>query len=143
MKKKLPLAIIYPTLLVMALDLIFTLAGQSSKYWTSFTSINESSPLGYYLLSNPLFFIVAFIGYLFLVFFLLRNVLPKKIGFAVGIAFFIIHVWGSSSWVDYLIEKGFSISLTVSQYWIVTVTYLIIISIIFSYCYYPYLKNIN
>ena len=60
------LLILAPVILVMILDLVFTLVGQPAYYWQNYSFFNEGSPLGQILMQNPVYFILFSIFYLFL-----------------------------------------------------------------------------
>jgi len=129
--------ILVPLILVMVLDLIFTLVGQSNYYWQNYSLFNEGSPLGASLLSlHPGYFIVFFIFYLLFVSFLLVN-LKRPLNIIVALSFFLGHVWGSSSWVPSLVCRYTSIYI---DSWYLIVGYFIIIAIISGICINKWLK---
>lgn len=119
-------------MLVMILDLIFTIAGQPSYYWNvDFSFLNEGSPLGVFLLSrNPVFFIIFFFFYLLFVLFLITN-LRRPFNIMAGIGFFLGHAWGSSTWVPLLFSRYFYGDFAD---WYLTIGYFIILAIIFGIC---------
>lgn len=123
--------ILIPIILVMLLDLIFTLLGQSKYYWQNFSLFNEASPLGVLLLSlHPGYFILFFVFYLLFVLFLTVN-LKRPLNIIVAISFFLGHVWGSSSWVPNLFYQYVSINI---DRWYLTIGYFIIIAAISGFC---------
>ncbi|MFH1456810.1 MAG: hypothetical protein ABIF17_01700 [Patescibacteria group bacterium] len=123
--------IIIPVILVMILDLTFTLIGQPAHYWQNYSFLNEASPLGILLLSlHPGFFIVFFVFYLLFVFFLIVN-LKRPLNIIVALSFFLGHVWGSSTWVPNLIYSYTSINI---DSWYLTIGYFIIIAVISGFC---------
>ena len=122
----------FPLILVMILDLIFTLAGQSKYYWQNYTLFNEGSPLGPVLLSfHPGYFVLFFVFYLLFVLFLTTN-LMKPLNIMAAVAFFLGHAWGSSSWVPTLFYKLTGVETT--DGWCLTIGYFIIIAIISGFC---------
>lgn len=130
--------ILIPLILVMVLDLAFTLAGQPDIYWQNYKFVNEGSPIGYYLLSlHPLYFILAFLTYLLFILFLsIKLVRPLNIMVAVG--FFLGHSWGSSSWLPIIFNN-----LRVVDFlneWYLVISYFIVISIITGLCINKWLK---
>lgn len=125
--KKLPLQFIFPVLIVMFIDCLFTLIGQDKSYWINPMTVNEGSPSGFALLSQgPLFFIIPFIFYMLVVFFTLKK---TNINFTIPFALllFIGHSWGSSTWLSRLFNYNNQFDL-----WYITIFYFLIISIITS-----------
>jgi len=92
------LTILTPMILVMVLDLVFTLVGQPKGYWQDYGLFNEASPLGQALMLHPAYFILFFIFYLVFVIFL-AGLLLKPFNIMVGVGFFLGHAWGSSTWL--------------------------------------------
>jgi len=135
--------ILAPLVLVMILDLVFTLAGQPEVYWEgNYDFLNEGSPLGVSLLGyHPGTFLLFFVFYLLLVLFLLVN-LKRPLNIMVAIGFFLGHSWGSASWLGVFISR-FSLFKNCSNfvYWYATIAYFIIIAIISGFCIDKWLKN--
>jgi hypothetical protein len=127
--KRVPIKFIYPVILVMCLDFLFTMIGQPANYWTDFSKVNEGSPLGFNLLKiNPIYFLIFCLLYLFAMVVLIKK-LPFKIGAILALSLFLGHSYGSSSWVYYLFQKmGFETSMF--SHWYLTIGYLAIISMI-------------
>jgi len=127
--KRIPFKYIYPVILVMCLDFLFTMIGQPANYWTDFSYVNEGSPLGFNLLKiNPFYFLIFCLIYLLAMVVLIKK-LPFKIGAILALSLFLGHSWGSSSWVYYLFQKmGFKMAMFFD--WYLIVGYLAIISMI-------------
>ncbi len=122
---------IVPVVLVMALDLIFTLAGQSEYYWQNYGLFNEGGPLGASLLVlHPGYFILFFIFYLLFVSFLIIN-LKRPLNIIVALSFFLGHAWGSSTWVPSLAHRYITVYI---DSWYLTIGYFIIIAAIAGFC---------
>jgi hypothetical protein len=122
------LSFVFPVLLVMAIDFIFTMVGQPAGYWSNHVFLNEGSPLGIFFLSrNPLFFVLFFILYLLFVFLLIIK-LKRPFNIIAGIGFFLGHVWGSSTWIPILVYR-YTGQFYLSD-WYFTIGYLIFISAI-------------
>jgi len=129
--------ILIPVILVMVLDLIFTLVGQPDHYWKNYGLFNESSPLGASLLSlHPGYFIIFFIFYLLFVLFLIVN-LKRPLNIIVALSFFLGHVWGSSTWVTSLVYCYTSINI---DSWYLIIGYFIIIAVVSGFCINKWLK---
>lgn len=133
--------ILFPLVLVMVLDLIFTLVGQPEIYWQNYSLFDEGSPLGPVLLSyHPGYFVLFFIFYLLFVLYLINN-LPRPFNIMVAVGFFLGHVWGSVSWVStifYKLAGTYAIS-----HWYLAISYFIIIAIISGFCINRWLKIRN
>lgn len=126
------LLILFPLILVMLLDLIFTLVGQPEIYWQKYIFVEEGSPLGHSLLSfHPGYFILFFIIYLLFVLFLVTN-LTRPLNIMVAIGFFLGHSWGSASWVPEIF--AFLPSLGLYSNWYYTIFYFILLAIITGIC---------
>ena len=126
------LLILFPLILVMLFDLIFTLVGQPEIYWEKYTFVWEGSPLGHSLLSlHPGYFILFFIIYLLFVLFLVTN-LKRPLNIMVAIGFFLGHSWGSASWVPEIFV--FLPSLGLYSNWYYTIFYFIFLAIISGFC---------
>jgi hypothetical protein len=127
--RRFPKQFIYPVILVMVIDFIFTLIGQPASYWTNSSSVNEGSPLGVGLLTiNPIYFLIFCIIYLLIIIFLIRK-LPLFFGGILALSLFLGHSYGSGSWVYTLLHRlGFDLG-NFSQ-WYFTIGYFIVISII-------------
>lgn len=129
--------ILIPVIVVMVLDLIFTMVGQSNYYWQNYSLFNEASPLGALLLSlHPGYFILFFIFYLLFVLFLLVN-LKRPLNIIAAVGFFLGHAWGSSSWIPILAYRYDLINV---NNWYLTIGYFIIIAIISGLCINKWLK---
>lgn len=126
------LLILFPLILVMLLDLIFTLIGQPKIYWKAYIFVSEGSPLGHSLLNiHPGYFILFFIFYLLFVLFLVTN-LKRPLNLMIGIGFFLGHSWGSASWVPKIFS--FLPSLGLYNNWYHTIGYFIFLAIISGFC---------
>ncbi len=129
--------ILSPIILVMILDLVFTLVGQPKYYWGNYLFLSEGSPLGKVLLSwHPAYFVLFFILYLLFVLFLITN-LKKPLNIIVALSFFLGHIWGSASWIPVLLYHFSQISV---GSWYLTIGYFIIISIVSGFCINKWLK---
>jgi len=132
--------ILIPLILVMILDLTFTLVGQPESYWYNYKFFNEGSPLGPVLMSyHPGYFILFFVFYLLFVLFLATN-LPRPLNIIVAIGFFLGHAWGSSSWMQVIIYRFLSIRI---NEWYSVIGYFVIIAIISGFCINQWLKTKN
>lgn len=101
-------------------DLIFTLLGQPQIYWQNYKAVSEGSPGGQFLLSiHPVAFVAAFVVYLILVSMILKK-WKNSYTYILGIAFFVGHAWGSSSWISILFH---------SSNWYVMIGYFIVIAV--------------
>lgn len=136
---KLNILILTPLILVMVLDLVFTLAGQPESYWQgNYLHFNEASPLGALLLPiHPAYFVLSFAFYIPFVLFLATN-LARPLNIMVAIGFFLGHSWGSSSWVPIVFYKVTKVYTT--DTWYLIIGYLIIIAIISGFCVNKWLK---
>lgn len=111
------LSIVWPLVLVMVLDLIFTLAGQPEIYWRNHKLYSESNPLAAFLLGkHPILFIFAYISYFFLILFLSAN-LKRPFSFILIISLFLIHVWATTSWVPTLAYRLFSSQIKINWFY--------------------------
>ena len=129
--------IFIPVILVMILDLTFTLVGQPDHYWENYSLLNESSPLGASLLSlHPGYFIVFFVFYFLFVLFLIVN-LKRPLNIIVALSFFLGHAWGSSSWIPILAYRYTSIYI---DSWYLMIGYFIIIAVASGFCINKWLK---
>lgn len=129
MTNKLENKYLYPVVLVLFLDFLFTLIGQPSEYWRSFSSVNEGSPLGFITLKvNPLLFV--FFGLLYLtVMVILIKKLPLLLGEVLALSLYLGHIWGSSSWLQTLCQKLGYLSIGFS-YWYLNIAYFFLIAAI-------------
>ena len=125
------LLILTPVILVMILDLVFTIVGQSAFYWQNYGFFNEGSPLGQILMLNPAYLILFFIFYILFVIFLVEF-LPKPFNIIVAVSFFLGHAWGSSTWVPAIFRKLTGV-YTIDDWWLI-IGYFVIIAIISSFC---------
>lgn len=132
------LLIFTPVILVMILDLVFTMVGQSASYWQNYSFFNEGSPLGQILMLNPIHFILFFIFYLLLIIFLV-SFLPKPFNIIVAIGFFLGHVWGSSTWLGTIFYKLTGDYFT-GNVWYLNIGYFIFIAVISGICIDRWLK---
>ncbi len=99
------LSVLWPLILVMALDLIFTLAGQPEIYWRNHRLYNESNPLAAFLLGkHPALFVLAYIFYFFFILFLSAN-LKRPFNLILSISVFLIHVWATTAWAPTLVYR--------------------------------------
>ena len=99
--------ILFPLLLVLLIDLIFTLVGQPEIYWQNYNFYNEGSPLGIFFLSqHPGYFLLFYIFYVAVVLLVATN-LKRPFNIVWAISFFLGHVWGSATWVDNIFYKFF------------------------------------
>lgn len=120
--------ILTPLILVMILDLIFTLAGQPKDYWQNYYLFNEGSPLGSILLPwHPGYFVLFFAFYLLFVLFLVTN-LKRPINIMVAVGFFLGHAWGSASWVSTIFYRLTAVYFI--NEWYLIVGYFILIAIV-------------
>jgi hypothetical protein len=130
--------LLLPVILVMLLDLIFTLFGQPDYYWQNHSLFNEGSPLGQILMLNPAVFIAAFVFYIAFVIFL-SAILPKPLNIVFALSFYLGHVWGSSTWLETIFYK-----LTGNYYagdaWYLNIFYFIFIAAISGLCVSKWLK---
>lgn len=94
MVKKVYGRFIYPVILVMALDFLFTVIGQPNSYWINSANVNEGSPLGFNLLKiNPFLFLIFCAVYLSVMVILIRK-LPLILGAILALSlFFRTRVW--------------------------------------------------
>jgi len=133
--------IVIPVILVMILDLTFTLVGQPEYYWQNYEFFNEGSPLGFILFSHhPAYFVLFFAIYLLLVLVLVTN-LMRPFNIMVAVAFFLGHSWGSSSWVPAIFYKLTGIDTIDS--WYLIIGYFIVVAIISGFCVNKWLKIKN
>jgi hypothetical protein len=128
---------VFPVVLVMVLDGIFTLAGQPDSYWQDYSSFNEGSPLGQILMLNPVHFVAFFIFYLLIVLFLIVNI-KRPFNIIVAMGFFLGHSWGSATWVRTII---YNLTGTQADYWYSVVGYFIVVAIISGFFINLSLKN--
>jgi hypothetical protein len=123
------LFILAPVLLVMILDLIFTMTGQPDYYWQNHAFTNEGSPLGQIIMSaNPVYFILFFVFYLVFVI-VLVGLLPRPLNIMTGLGFLFGHIWGSSTWLGTIYEKLIGDYFTGND-WYLKIGYFIAIAII-------------
>ena len=127
--RRFPKLLIAPVILIVLLDLAFTLIGQPKQYWQDFSKLNEGSPLGVVTLSqNPRFFVAFILIYISLIYILLRK-LPLFLSVFLAISFYLGHVYGSSTWV-YIVFKKISKSAYHYEFisWYITVGYIVMVS---------------
>ena len=133
------LLILGPVVLVMILDLVFTLVGQPEAYWQNFQFFNEASPIGQKLLmTHPIFFILSFIFYTVFVLFLIVN-LKRPLNIILALSAFLGHSWGSSSWVPKIFFNltGFQL---INNYYLI-LSYFILIAVFSGFCLNLWLKK--
>ncbi|MFA6982062.1 MAG: hypothetical protein WC243_03515 [Patescibacteria group bacterium] len=140
--KKLPRQFIYPVILVILLDIFFTLLGQPKEYWNNPIKVQEGSPFGVLTLSSsPWLFLSAMLIYTIIVSTALRK-LPFYLGVFGTISFFLGHVWGSSSWTYTLFLKYITKNPKLEfAHWYVMVGYLLLISLTTTLWIGKYLKK--
>ena len=133
------LLILVPLILVISLDLIFTIIGQPSSYWQNYSDYDEMNPLGQMLLStSPILFIIVSFLYILLVIFLIIKI-PKPINIMIYIGFFLGHAWGGASWTSSILSKYFLIEL---NYFYSSLIYFILIAIISGLCFNKKFQNL-
>jgi len=131
--------IMAPVILVMVLDLVFTLAGQPDYYWQNYDFFNEGSPLGQIIMpAHPAYFILFFVFYLVFVVFIL-SILPKPLNIMTALSFFLGHVWGSSTWLGTIYYK-ITGNYFAANSWYLDIGYFIILAIISSFFINKWLK---
>jgi len=130
--------IISPVIMVILLDVIFTLVGQPKSYWQNYTLFNEGSPLGQILMLSPIYFISFMIVYIVLISILIVN-LKRPFNIMIGIGFFLGHFWGSSTWLYIIIKK--LTGIYIMNDWYLVVGYIIVISIISGFCINKWFKS--
>ena len=122
------LSILWPLILVMVLDLIFTLSGQPEIYWRNYKLYNESNPLAAFLMGkHPALFILAYIFYFLFVLILAANA-KRPFSFILVITVFLIHAWASTSWVPTLAYRLFSPEIKIDWFYS-SIAYLIFIGL--------------
>jgi len=130
--------IVFPLALVTTLDLIFTLIGQSQDYWRNFQFFNEANLFARFLLSvNPALFVLLFFLYFALVLLFIFN-LKKPFNLMLYIFFFLIHSWGSSSWLS---ELFFSYQVDYLKDWYLHIGYFLFISLVSGFSLILWLKK--
>lgn len=113
-------SLIFSLLIPALVDMIVTLVGQPRDYWNDFTKFFEGSPGGSALLAmHPLAFVGIFIIYLAIVAIIFRR-WNNAITYIAGIALFVGHAWGSSSWIPLFLG---------AYNWYAMIAYFIFISI--------------
>ena len=121
------LRVLWPLILVMVLDLIFTLAGQPEIYWRNYKLYNESNPLAaFFMEKHPILFIFAYILYFLFILFLSAN-LKRPLSFMLIISVFLIHAWATTSWVPTLLYSTFSSKI---NWFYSSIAYLVFIGLI-------------
>lgn len=120
---------IYPILLVISLDAIFTILGQPKEYWQNYLYAHEGSPLGFNLLHSSPWIFLAFMALYSGAAYLLLKKLPLFWSLVLGLSLFSGHLYGSGSWIStFYLKLGLSDSLFV--HWYLRVGYYILISLI-------------
>ena len=96
-----------PLILVISLDVTFTLLGQPEAYWRgTWTHVNEGSPLGVWGLGmGPKIFMALMAGWILLAL-IASKALPGMLGQLVYGATALGHAWGSASWVPRLSRRA-------------------------------------
>jgi len=121
--------LIYPILLVILLDVIFTLLGQPPQYWQSYSLVREGSPLGVsFLQASPFIFVLFMLAYTCLIVFLLKK-LPRFWSLILGLTVYSGHLYGSGTWIYVLYLKS-RLPDSPFAHWYLTIGYYIIISFI-------------
>jgi hypothetical protein len=120
--------IIAPLAIVMVLDGVFTMAGQSEAYWQNYALFNEGSPLGQSLMLNPAYFISFFVAYVVLVSILVVS-LKRPLNVIVWLGFFLGHAWGGSTWAPRIFFDLTGIAANIDR-WYLVVGYFILIAVI-------------
>ncbi len=92
--------------ILIAVDVALTLAGQPSGFWGGSGTIKEANPLFAWFLAKGLVpflvFMAAYSGALFWV----VVVLPRRAGLVVLLSFVFGHYFGASSWLMYHLKLG-------------------------------------
>src|SRR3989344_9253208 len=123
--------ILLPLLIVMELDLVFTLLGQPSCYWDNPVECCEGCLIGKIILSRgPIFFIGFFVIYT-LVSCILYKMLRKPYDNIVYMTLFLGHSWGSASWLQKLFINFLHCEI---NEWYLNIGYFIVVGIIFGVC---------
>ena len=134
------LLILSPVILVMILDLVFTLVGQPPQYWQNYSYFNEGSPLGQTLMLNPFGFILFFTSYILFVV-ILSGILPRPLNIMFALSFYLGHIWGSSTWLGTIYYKISGNSYYVwNESWYLSIGYFIFIAIISGFFINKWLK---
>lgn len=108
MKPKTAEWLFVPAALVVLVDILFTLIGQSPEYWSNFSLANEANPIGHWALTaHPLLFLLLAAPYLLLIYLLIKR-LPTLAGLTFILSIIIGHTVGGSSWVVRLYYLGLS-----------------------------------
>lgn len=101
-------------------DGVLTLAGQEASYWTDYSLAHEAFPLARVALqASPMLFMALCIVWSQALF-ALGILLPSPASTLVISCFFVLHVWGLSSWMmkivggdwGYYVSAGLLVSLT-------------------------------
>jgi len=105
---------LFPCILLWLLDVILTLAGQSSKYWAgNFSGAKELNPLFLWFLSNgPDIFLVVTIAYILLLVTLIFLV-PLRIAIITAYIASIAHLIGAAGWLLQMNLRMAGIILTI------------------------------
>jgi hypothetical protein len=131
--------VLIPLILVMVLDLTFTIIGQSSYYWNNHSYYNEANPVGQMLLStSPIYFVIFSVFYILFILFLVKK-LPRPLNIMIYIGFFIGHIWGGASWLPEISSKFLFIEISEFYSGII---YFIIIAIVSGLCFSKKIKNL-
>ena len=96
-----------PLILVISLDVAFTLLGQPEAYWRgTWTHVNEGSPLGVWGLGmGPKIFMALMAGWILLAL-IASKALPGMLGQLVYGATALGHAWGTATWVSHLYPRA-------------------------------------
>lgn len=102
------LKMFFPVIVVMALDMAFTLLCQPYEYWQhDYKLCNEANPIGQALLSfNPACFVMVFILYASLILYFVLKV-RKPAGIVIIAPVFMAHAHGSASWLPKIFQNIF------------------------------------
>lgn len=94
------------TVILIAVDVALTLAGQPSGFWNGTGTIKEANPVFAWFLAKGLFpFLAVMTGYAAVLFWLV-SVLPRRTGLVVLLSFVFGHYFGASSWLMYHFKLG-------------------------------------
>ncbi|MFZ5844962.1 MAG: hypothetical protein ACOY0S_00650 [Patescibacteria group bacterium] len=138
-KNPLFFAFFFPALV----DVIVTLLGQDTLYWTN-KIVNEASPAYYFLSASPWAFLVGSTLWLVLWYWIFKK-LKEPINLFLMFIFIAGHSWGSSSWLWQIMKsKGVYVpsdQLSVVFVWGITIFYLALIALFATYCLKVYMRS--
>ncbi len=137
------LLIIFVVITVI-LDIIFTLLGQSPKYWENYQLAVDGNPLAlFFLLIHPLLFLFFSLIWVSIVTCLIK-VLRFPWFIFLGIAVILGHLWGSVTWVPSVLTFLKNPWLEAHWGWYISIIYIILLSVLFGaiiYLFYPKSKS--